>query len=433
MMNRRPGLSPVLALLLAVTLPFTVQAAGLPAAPPESLGFSPERLTRVDALMRRYVDEGKLAGVTIAIARDGKVAYLRSEGMADIAAKRPMAADTIARFYSMTKPITAVAALILVEQGKLRLDDELSRYLPEFRDVKVYAGQNPDGSMRTEAPLKPIRIRDLFTHTSGFTYAGLFDQTPVGAAYEKAEIMRPDRSLDEFSKVIATLPLTRQPRTAYNYGVSTDILGRVIEVVSGEPFDAYLKAHVLDPLGMADTSFTVPADKQARFADIYELAPGGGIRPVEGERVRAQYREGARFKSGGGGLTSTMGDYLRFCQMLLNGGELDGVRILSPRTVALMTSPQLPDDQMAFLHSFMPGYNTGLGVAVLTDLGRSELPGSVGEFNWSGAASTYFFVDPKEKLIAVLLTQYFPFTQYKLREELKAVTYQALVEARDVR
>jgi CubicO group peptidase (beta-lactamase class C family) len=232
--------------------------------------------------------------------------------------------------------------------------------------------------------------------------------------------------------VIAALPLTRQPRTAYNYGVSIDILGRVIEVVSGQPFDVYLKQHVFDPLGMKDTSFTVPAGKQARFAEIYELAPGGGIRPVAGDTPRAQFREGARFKSGGGGLTSTVGDYLRFAQMMLNGGELDGVRLLSPKTVALMTAPALRDDQVDYLKPFMPGYNTGLGVAVLTDLGRSELPGSVGEFNWAGAASTYFFVDPKEKLIAVLVTQYFPFTQYPLREELKALTYQALMEARDV-
>lgn len=429
-MNRRLGALPIIALLLA--LPAMALAAGLPSAAPESLGFSPERLTRIDAMMQRYVDGGKLAGMTIAIARDGKVAYLHSAGMADIARKRPMAEDTIARFYSMSKPITAVAAMMLVEQGKLRLDDELTDYLPEFKDVKVYAGQNADGSMRTEAPLQPIRIRDLLTHTSGFTYAGMFDQSPVGAAYEKADIMRPDRTLDEFSHVIATLPLTRQPRTAYNYGVSIDILGRVIEMVSGQPFDAYLKQHIFEPLGMKDTGFTVPAGKQARFAEIYELAPGGGIRPVAGDTPRAQFREGARFKSGGGGLTSTVGDYLRFAQMMLNGGELDGVRLLSPKTVALMTAPALRDDQVDYLKPFMPGYNTGLGVAVLTDLGRSELPGSVGEFNWAGAASTYFFVDPKEKLIAVLVTQYFPFTQYPLREELKALTYQALMEARDV-
>jgi CubicO group peptidase (beta-lactamase class C family) len=430
-MNRRLGALPAIAFLLL--LPTLALAAGLPPAPPDSLGFSAERLKRLDGLMQRYVGEKKLAGMTIAIARDGKVAYLRSQGMADIAAKRPVKQDTIFRFYSMSKPVTAVAALQLVEQGKLRLDDELSAYLPEFKDAKVYAGKNADGSLKLEAPAKPIRIRDLFTHTSGFTYAGMFDQTPVGEAYEKAQIMRADRSLDEFSKVIATLPLTVQPQTTYNYGVSTDILGRVIEVVSGEPFDAHLKKHIFDPLGMADTGFTVPEAKMARFAELYESVPGGkGLRPVPGDAVRATFREGARFKSGGGGLTSTVDDYLRFCQALLNGGELDGVRILSPKTVALMTAPQLPVERMGALPSFMPGYVTGLGVAVLVDLGRSELPGSVGEFNWAGAASTYFFVDPKEKMVVILLTQYFPFTQYPLREELKALTYQALMESRDV-
>ncbi len=431
-MNRRLGALPVIAFLLVLAAPIAAIAAGLPPAPPESLGFSPERLKRVDALMQRYVGEKKMAGITIAIARDGKVAYLRSEGMADIAARRPMREDTIARYYSMTKPITAVAALMLVEEGKLRLDDELSTWLPEFRDVKVYAGQNADGSMKTEAPAKPIRIRDLFTHTSGFTYTSMADQTPVGDAYEKADIMRPDRTLNEFSKVISTLPLKVQPNTAYTYGVSTDILGRVVEVVSGEPFDAYLNAHIFDPLGMTDTSFTVPRDKLDRFAEIYEMAPGGGIQPAKGDDARIRFREGARFNSGGGGLVSTVGDYLRFCQMLLNGGALDGARILSPKTVALMTSPQLRDDQLAFLQTFMPGYNTGLGVAVLTDLGRSELPGSVGEYNWAGAASTVFFIDPKEKVIAILITQLFPGLHYPVREELKALTYQALMEARDV-
>lgn len=431
-MKRRLGAWPVIAILLTGITPFAALAAGLPSAPPESLGFSAERLKRVDALMQRYVSQQKLAGMTIAIARDGKVAYLRSEGMADIAARRPMRDDTIARYYSMTKPITAVAALMLVEEGRLRLDDALTDYLPEFKDVKVYAGQNADGSMKLEPPAKPIRIRDLFTHTSGFTYAGMADQTPVGDAYEKADIMRPDRNLDEFSRVIATLPLKVQPQTDYTYGVSTDILGRVIEVVSGQPFDAYLKARILDPLGMTDTGFTVPRDKLDRFAEIYEMVPGGGIQPAKGDDARIRFRDGARFHSGGGGLVSTVPDYLRFCQMLLNGGELDGVRILSPKTVELMTAPQLHDDRLAFMQTFMPGYNTGLGVAVLTDLGRSQLPGSVGEYNWAGAASTVFFIDPREKVIAILITQLFPGLRHPVREELKALTYQALVEARDV-
>lgn len=431
-MNRRSGALPVIAFLLLLAAPFDGFAAGLPSASPESLGFSPERLKRVDALMQRYVNGKKLAGMTIAVARDGKTLYLHSEGMADIEAKQPIRRDTIFRIYSMSKPITAVAALQLVEQGKLRLDDELTEYLPEFKDVKVYAGKNADGSLKLEAPARPIRIRDLFTHTSGFTYAGMFDQTPVGDAYEKADIMRSSRTLDEFSRVIAGLPLSVQPQTTYNYGVSIDILGRVIEVVTGESFGAYLKQHIFDPLGMTDTAFTVPAGKLNRLAEIYEPRPGGGIQPVKDEEVRTRFREGAKFESGGGGLTSTIDDYLRFSQMLLNGGELDGVRILGPKTVQLMTAPALPIDRMGAIGSFMPGYTSGLGVVVLVDLGRSELPGSLGEFNWAGAASTYFFVDPKEKIVAVLMTQYFPAMEHPLREDLKAAVYQALIEARNV-
>ena len=432
-MNRSSRVLPIIAaVLLVLAAPFSTLAAGLPAAPPESLGFSPERLKRIDALMQRYVDDRKLAGVTIAIARDGKVAYLKSAGMADIAARRPMQADTLARFYSMSKPITAVAVMMLVEEGKLRLTDKLSDYLPEFKDMKVFAGKDADDPA-TEPAKQPIRIFNLLTHTSGLTYGGSdMDPSPVGTIYNRADVLRPDRTLDEFSRLVASLPLSKQPGTDYQYGVSIDVLGRLVEVISGKPFEVYLKERIFDPLAMVDTSFTVPAGKAARFAEIYDQAPGGGLRPVPSEEPRTRFREGAKFKSGGGGLVSTVGDYLRFCQMMLNGGELDGVRLLSPKTVALMTTGQLPPERTTYLHGFMPGYGVGLGFAVLEDLGKSELPGSVGEYNWAGAANTYFFVDPKEKLIAVLVTQLFPPGQ-PLREDLKAVVYQALVEARDAR
>jgi CubicO group peptidase (beta-lactamase class C family) len=411
-------------------LPCSAAAAGLPAAPPESLGFSPERLARIDAAMRRYVDNGRLAGITIAIARDGKVAYLKSAGMADVAAQRPMRADTIARIYSMTKPVTAVAALMLVEEGRLRLDAPLADYLPEFAHAAVFAGEGPDGP-RTEKPARPIRVRDLFTHTSGLTYGGaLIDPSPVGRLYEQAEVLRPDRTLAEMSALVASLPLTVQPGTDFRYGVSTDVLGRLIEVVSGQPFETFLQQRLFDPLGMIDTGFTVGPDKAARFAEIYAPRKGGGVEPAADQRARTMFRAEARLKSGGGGLASTVGDYLRFAQMLLNGGELDGVRILSPKTVALMTGQQLAPERTAWLNEIVPGFGFGLGVAVLRDVPASGLPGTPGQYGWAGAAGTHFFIDPQEKVIAVLITQLLAMDVMPLGEDLRTLTYQALVESR---
>ncbi len=415
------------ALLILLLAPLQALASGLPAAPPDQLGFSPERLNRIDAVMQRYVDDGKLAGLTIAIARDGKVAYLHSAGMADIAASHPMAADTIARFYSMSKPITVAAAMMLVEEGRLRLDDDLADYLPEFRGVRVYAGQDPDGGMRTEAPARPIRIRDLMIHTSGLSYPDY--EGEVSRRYKDQDIFAPGRSLAEFSTMIAALPLARQPGAEFHYGASIDILGRVIEVVSGMPFGVFLKQRLFDPLGMADTAFTVPAGKTGRFAEDYELTPQGTLKIGADPLLRSRFRAGARLESGGGGLVSTVGDYLRFCQMLLTGGVLDGHRLLAPKTVDLIMSGQLPPEKRAFLAGLMPGYNAALGGAVLEDLGASELPGSVGEYTWAGAAGTWFFIDRKEQIVAVLVTQMMTFGVLPLRQDLKTLTYQALETA----
>lgn len=402
-------------------------ASGLPTAPPESLGFAPDRLARIDTALQRYVDQKTLAGVTVVIARDGKAAYEHSAGMADREAARPMRPDTLARFYSMTKPVTAVAVMMLVEEGRLRLTDRLADYLPEFADPRVLVGEGPE----TEKAARPILVHHLLTHTSGLTYGGgLFAQTPVGKLYDAAQVQRPDRTLAEFSTLIASLPLAVQPGTSYNYGVSTDILGRLVEVVSGQPFDQFVKQRIFEPLAMADSSFTLPPEKADRFAALYEKAPEGGLRPVSAAQQLSRFRADAKLISGGGGMISTADDYLRFCQMLLNGGELDGERLLSPKTIDLMTTGQLARDQTASLQSFMPGYGVGLGFAVLEDLGRSQLPGSVGEYNWAGAANTFFFIDPRENLIALLVTQHYPAGTLPLREDLKALVYQALTEVR---
>ncbi|MGE0665188.1 MAG: serine hydrolase domain-containing protein [Sphingomonadales bacterium] len=398
-------------------------AGTLPQGDPAALGFSPERLARIDAAMQRWVDEKKLAGVTIAIARDGKLAYLHSSGMADIAKGRPMDENALVRIYSMTKPVTAVAVMMLVEEGKLRLTDKLSDYLPEFRDMKVTTA---DGG--TEPAKQPIRIFHLMTHTSGLTYS-LYNQSAAGKAYDQADVMNAGRSTAEFTKVLATLPLAVQPGTTYQYGTSIDVLGRLVEVISGQPFDVFVKERITDPLGMKDTAFAAK-DKVGRLAELYGPGPDGGVVPLVNTVWNPDYGNGSPFKSGGGGLLSTVGDYLRFAQMLLNGGELDGVRILSPKTVRLMAAGQIEKENRGYMLVGLPGYDMGLTMAVLEDVGASGLPGSVGEFNWAGAASTHFFVDPQEKIVAVLMTQLFP-DKHGMRAELKNLTYQALETSRE--
>ena len=418
-------------LLVLFAAPFQALASGLPAAPPESLGFSSDGLKRIDAALQRYVDDGKLAGINLAIARDGKLVYDRSVGMADMARKLPMADDTLVRIYSMSKAVTVVAAMILVEEGRLRLSDPVSRYLPEFASTQVFAGEGPDG-IRTVPPNTPMKIFHLMTHTSGLTYPGAYDKTPVGRLYGEKGVFSADRTLAELSKRAAAIPLTDQPGE-YHYGASIDVLGRVIEVVSGQPLDVFLRQRVLAPLRMNDTMFTVPDSLQGRFAEIYTTGPDGRLAimgPAAGQQL---YRPDSKLLSGGGGLVSTTRDYLRFCQMLLNGGELDGVRILAPKTVQLMSKGQVALGHRGTMNEHTPGYGMGLGFGVLEDVGVSELPGSAGELRWGGAASTQFFIDPRERIVAVLMTQFMPGDAYPLREDMKALIYQALVDAESVK
>lgn len=399
---------------------------GLPRAKPEEVGLSSQRLERITTHFQRYVDEGKLAGVTFAIARRGKLAYLKTMGWADIEAKRLVTPDTIFQIQSMTKPITAVAAMTLVEEGRLRLSDPVSNYLPEFADVKVYAGEGPSG-MILEDPVRSMTIHDLLTHTSGLTY-GIYDQSPVGDLYREADELDPRRTLEELSHLGASLPLSRQPGSTYQYGISFDVLARVIEVVTDRRFGEFLSERIFNPLEMVDTHFIVPREKKARFSEVYMISDSGALAPSDGKHVRDRFQEGAKLELGGGGLVSTVGDYLRFSQLLLNRGALDGVRIISPKTVALMTSNQLPDEKLAFIHRYTPGWGVGFGVGILNDLGKAGHLGSLGGYRWDGGANTYFFVDPHEDLIVVLLTQFRPFGVYPLREEMMNLTYQAIVD-----
>lgn len=413
-------------LLCGFSFGTAVADPGLPTVKPEKVGLSSERLERMTTHFQRYVDEGKLAGLTVAIARKGKLAYLKTMGWADIEAKRPVTPDTIFRIFSMTKPVIAVAVMSLVEEGRLGLDDPVSEYLPAFTNSKVYEGEETDGP-RLEAQETPITVYHLLTHTSGLTYR-TFSPGYVGDQYSDRDIGDPARSLAEMAEVAAALPLSVQPGTVYQYGISYDILCRIIEIVTGRTLSDFLQQRLFDPLRMSDTHFIVPANKRERLAEIYEVSKTG--KPVlhSNERTRTAFQESANLQSEFHGLVTTVGDYLRLSQMLLNGGHLDGTRILSRKTVELMTTSQLAYDQLAFIRRFTPGYGIGLGFGVLDDVAASQTLGSRGEYFWMGSANTYFFVDPEEDIAAVLFSQFEPVLTYPLRDELKTLTYQAIID-----
>jgi CubicO group peptidase (beta-lactamase class C family) len=414
-----------LAAALLLTLSAPALAGGLPKGDPAALGFAPERLARIDEAMQRYVDEGKLAGINIAFARDGKMVYDKSAGAADIARNMPMSSDTLVRIYSMTKAVTVVAAMTLVEEGRIRLTDPVSMYLPEFAGTGVYVDGGPNAP-KTRPPKVPPKIFHLMTHTSGLSYPGGYDKTPVGKIYDRKDVFNAANTLEELSRKTATIPLTDEPGN-YHYGASIDILGRVIEVVSGMPLDRFLKERLFAPLKMNDTMFTVPEGERGRYAELYTKGPDGKLAILKEGAGLGLYEPGAKLLSGGGGLVSTTSDYLRFCQMMANGGELDGARILGPKTVQLMTRGQVSPEHRGNLNERAPGIDMGLGFGVVEDVGASGRPDSVGEYNWGGAASTQFFIDPKEKIVAVLSTQFMPSSTYPLREDLRALVYQALV------
>lgn len=418
----------LLAILLFV-LPAMAGAenVGLPMVKPEKVGLSKDRLQRFTDHIERYIEAGQLAGANIAIARRGKLAYLKTLGWANIEEKKSMERDTIFRIHSMTKPIASVAAMILLEEGRIKLTDPVSDYIPEFADVRVFIdGTSAEPNMT--APTAPITIQHLLAHISGMGGMG-YETHPVGQIFDLANPYGNNPTLKEFAVRIAKLPLAQQPGTEFIYGPSTDILGRVIEVASEQSFDDFLSTRILDPLGMKDTHFIVPQGKRNRFAVAYETGEASsGLSPVTRPEHESRWQPGYRFRSGGGGLVSTISDYLRFSQMLLNEGELDGVRILAPKTVQLMSTSVVKSHESEFLKAVAPGYGFGLGVAVLDDVAASGKPGSVGEYFWAGAADTYFFIDPAEELIGLLMTQNYPAGVYKLREELQTFAYQAIVE-----
>lgn len=404
-------------------------------ATPESMGMSSERLARIATHFQRYIDDGRLTGWQISIARHGKVVYHELAGQRDVAAGTPVEADTIWRIYSMTKPIVAVLALQLWEEGAFELTTPLHRFIPAFRNAKVWRSGNVE-SPELEPLAAPIRLWHLLTHTSGLTY-GFIRSHPVDALYRQAGYdfgVPPDADLAAMCETIAAFPLLFQPGTEWNYSVSFDVLGRVLEVVSGKSLDELLRTRLLEPLGMHETGFYVPEANHARVAKLYGAHPVNKLAVLLDQLGDAALRP-PRVLGGGGGLQSTAYDYNRFTQMLVNEGQLDGVRILSPRTVRYMASNHLPGN--ADLSTFgrplrsattSDGVGFGLGVSVTIDPVKARVPGNVGDFGWGGAASTFFWVDPVDHLTAQFFTQLLPSGTHPIRSQLSQLVSQALLD-----
>jgi len=404
-----------------------VQAAeSIPTTAPDEVGLSSEKLAAVDAAMQAYVDKNKLPGIVILIAREGKLAHAGLYGKMDREAGKAMRRDAIFRIYSMTKPITTSGLMMLYEEGKFQLDDPVAKYIPALGDLKVYAGKQ-DGEIQLAPLERPITIRDLMRHTAGLAY-GIFPLTPVDAMYRDAKILDRDQTLDEMIAKLAKLPLAAQPGTRWLYSIAVDVQGKLIETLSGQSLDEYFQQRIFTPLQMTDTAFYVPSDKLDRMTVNY--GPGGdnNLAPID-PAATSQFATKPKFLSGGGGLVSTADDYLRFCQMLLNEGELDGVRLLKPETVAEMTKNQLPDKLVPISLGPLPMANMGfgLGVSVRVATGKNDPAGSLGAYGWGGAASTQFFIAPREDLVCVAMTQFMPVTQNYFME-LQKLVFDALLE-----
>jgi CubicO group peptidase (beta-lactamase class C family) len=400
---------------------------------PDLAGMDAGRLARVDEhLDRAYVGPQKIAGCQVAVARHGQLAHFSSLGMADAERAVPVAEDTIWRIFSMSKPITGVALMSLYEHGLFQLSDPVSRFIPSWKQMKVKE-RGADGTVRLVDPERPVSVRDVLMHTSGLGYEALVDLERLGE--RGAGGARTDRTLEELCDGLAEVPLHFQPGRHWLYSLGTDVCARLVEVLSGQRFDEYLEANLFGPLSMVDTGFVVPDDKVGRFAASY----GRNARKERllfDDPTTSHHRREQRFLSGGGGLVSTTGDYLRFTQMLLNGGELDGVRVLGRKTVELMTINNLPggatmrDVAMpgAYGEVGFDGMGFGLTMAVSQGPAATAVVGSAGEFMWGGAASTIFWVDPVEDLICVFMTQFLPSGTFNFRGQLKALLYPAIVD-----
>jgi CubicO group peptidase (beta-lactamase class C family) len=421
--------------------------SALTLASPESAGMSRAAFDRIeDHLKRRYIDAGRFPGTQLVVYRRGKLVHSAVQGFADLERKAAMKDDTIFRIYSMTKPITSIAFMMLVEEGRVALDEPVHRYIPEWKNLGVFqAGIAP--AFLTRPPSRPMLIVDLLRHTSGLTY-GFQQRSNVDAAYREMKIGEVEKAgtLQSMIEELAKIPLEFSPGEAWNYSVSTDVIGYLIGMISGKPFEQFLKERIFEPLEMKDTDFFVPAGKAHRFAACYSASPQGAMTFHASERkggltlqddpATSPFLSPPSFISGGGGLCSTAADYLTFCRALLNGGELSAVRLVGPKTLALMTSNHLPGgrtlpemSRSLFSEATYHGIGFGLGFSVTLDPAQTLIPGSAGEYAWGGAATTSFWIDPAEELVAIFMTQVLPSTAYPIRRELRTMIYAAITDS----
>ncbi|HTW36341.1 MAG TPA: serine hydrolase domain-containing protein [Rhizomicrobium sp.] len=407
-------------------------------------GMSSERLARIDRYLKTaYVDTGKLPGTLAMVSRRGKIVHTSVQGLADRERGKALKEDTIFRIYSMTKPITSVAFMMLVEEGLVALDEPVHRHIPAWKDLGVFAGGTL-GQFMTKPTSAPMRMVDLLRHTSGLTY-GFQQRTNVDAAYRKlgighaqigTDMPDPGLSLEAAIEALAKVPLEFSPGTAFNYSVSTDVLGYLVQKISGKPFADFLSERIFKPLGMTDTAFEVPEDKRSRFAACYALGKKGET-VLQDDPEKSSYLKPPHFVSGGGGLVGTAADYMKFCQMMLAGGKAPGgTRLLGPKTIELMAMNHLPGGRelmdmsvSLFTESGNAGVGFGLGLAPTINVARSMVAGNVGSYFWGGAASTTFWCDPKEDLAVVFMTQFLPSAHYPIRRDLRTLVYGAIEEA----
>jgi CubicO group peptidase (beta-lactamase class C family) len=390
---------------------------------PEKLGLSTERLTRIDEYMEQYVSEGKIAGFVTLVARHGEIAYFDKYGYQDISAQKPIELGTIFRIYSMSKPITSVAFMMLFERGLVRLEDPISKFIPEFKKTKVYG---KDGKLVDL--IREITVHDLLVHTAGFSYGGIQEtKIPVDADYDKADLFNPDIDLTEMVRRIASLPLAFQPGTEWHYSVATDVVGRLIELIADIPLPDYLEEKIYRPLGMVDTAFRVPPEKVERFSTLYGKFNNSDLAVID-DAIGGNFSKVKLFL-GGSGLVSTMQDYYRFAHLVLNKGELDGVRLLGTKTMELMTCNHLPETLLPISMGYpWVGFGFGLGFSVMLDVPLSGMMGSPGLYGWGGWANTHFWVDAVERLIGILMLQYIPSGTYPVTNDFRTAVYQAIID-----
>ena len=387
---------------------------GIPRAVPEEVGISAARLERISPVMQRWVDNDKIPGALTMIAREGRLVHFEKFGMQDVATAKPIEFETIFRIYSMTKPITSIAVMMLYEEGHFQLDSPVSEFIPAFKDMKVYANHG-DAIVDAE---REMTVKHLLTHTSGLIYGGDWVH-PINDRYREANFFTGD--LTHMVNELGNIPLLHHPGDAWNYGMSTDVLGYLVEVVSGMPFAEFLKRRIFEPLDMVDTDFSVPEEKTDRYATLYEPAEDGGIQVIKNAPVSSGPL--SFFHAGGAGLQSTAADYLRFCQMMLNEGELDGTRLLGRKTVELTTMNHISEDWQPMWRT---GSGFGLGFAVVTNVADTHALGSLGTYSWGGLASTIFWIDPVEELIAILMTQLIGDSPF--HAQFRVLTYQSIID-----